>query len=52
MNHGIEVAVDLDSLPDHGVTNLITRQVTNGIAVRMSVLFTLFGAGSEAIDGQ
>lgn len=52
MNHGIEVAVDLDSLPHHGVTNLITRQVTNGIAVRMSVLFTLFGVGSEAIDGQ
>lgn len=52
MNHGIEVAVDLDTLADPGVTNLITRQVTNGIAVRMSVLFTLLGAGSEAIDGQ
>ena len=52
MNHGIEVAVDLDSLAGRGITNLVTRQVTNGIAVRMSVLFTLFGSGSEAIDGQ
>ncbi len=52
MNHGIEVAVDLDSLSSRGITNLVTRQVTNGIAVRMSVLFTLFGSGSEAIDGQ
>ena len=51
MNHGIEVAVDLDSLAGHGVTNLITRQVTNGIAVRMSVLFTLFGSGTEVVDG-
>jgi aspartate carbamoyltransferase catalytic subunit len=52
MNHGIEVAVDLDSLGAHGVTNLVTRQVTNGIAVRMSVLFTLFGSAAEAFDGQ
>lgn len=52
MNHGIEVAVDLDSLSSRGITNLVTRQVTNGIAVRMAVLFTLFGSGSEAIDGQ
>jgi aspartate carbamoyltransferase catalytic subunit len=52
MNHGIEVAVDLDSLGAHGVTNLVTRQVTNGIAVRMSVLFTLFGSAAEVFDGQ
>lgn len=51
MNHGIEMAVDIDALGDHGVTNLVTRQVTNGIAVRMSVLFSLFGSGLEAVDG-
>jgi len=50
MNHGIEVATDLDRLSDHGVTSLVTRQVTNGIAVRMSVLFSLFSSGSETID--
>ena len=47
MNHGIELAVDIDSLAEHGVTNLVTRQVTNGIAVRMAVLFSLFGTGLE-----
>ena len=51
MNHGIEMAIDIDSLENHGVTNLVTRQVTNGIAVRMAVLFTLFGAGMEEVNG-
>jgi aspartate carbamoyltransferase catalytic subunit len=51
MNHGIEMAVNIDSLEDHGITNLVTRQVTNGIAVRMAVLFTLFGAGMEDVNG-
>ena len=51
MNHGIEMAVDIDTLGDHGVTNLVTRQVTNGIAVRMAVLFSMFGAGLEEVNG-
>ncbi len=51
MNHGIEVATDLDRLSDRGITNLVTQQVTNGIAVRMAVLFSLFSSGSETVDG-
>lgn len=51
MNHGIEMAVDIDVLGDHGVTNLVTRQVTNGIAVRMAVLFSMFGSGLEEVNG-
>lgn len=44
MNHGIEVAIDPNLFPG----NLIAQQVTNGIAVRMAVLFSLFGGNSEA----
>ncbi len=44
MNRGIEVAVDV--LERHPGA-LITRQVTNGVAVRMAVLFLLLGSGVD-----
>ena len=43
MNRGVEMAVDPAELPGA----MITRQVTNGIAVRMAVLFDLLGSGAE-----
>jgi aspartate carbamoyltransferase catalytic subunit len=44
MNRGVEIAVDPSELPGA----VITQQVTNGIAVRMAVLFDLLGSGSTA----
>lgn len=44
MNRGVEIAVDPAELPGA----VITRQVTNGIAVRMAVLFDLLGAEAPA----
>jgi aspartate carbamoyltransferase catalytic subunit len=41
MNRGIEIAVDPAELPG----SVITQQVTNGVAVRMAVLFHLLGSG-------
>jgi aspartate carbamoyltransferase catalytic subunit len=41
MNRGVEIASEVADLP----RSLITRQVTNGVAVRMAVLFLLLGAG-------
>ena len=47
MNRGVEIAVDPAELPGA----VITQQVTNGIAVRMAVLFDLLGAdASEPLD--
>lgn len=43
MNRGVEMAVDPRELPG----SVITQQVTNGIAVRMAVLFELLGSGSN-----
>lgn len=43
MNRGVEIAVDPVDLP--GAT--ILEQVTNGIAVRMAVLFDLLGSGTD-----
>jgi aspartate carbamoyltransferase catalytic subunit len=43
MNRGVEMAVDPSELPGA----VITQQVTNGIAVRMAVLFDLLGRGSD-----
>ncbi len=43
MNRGVEMAVDPAELPG----SVITRQVTNGIAVRMAVLFDLLGSGRD-----
>jgi aspartate carbamoyltransferase catalytic subunit len=43
MNRGVEILVDPSELPGA----VITQQVTNGVAVRMAVLFELLGSGSE-----
>jgi aspartate carbamoyltransferase catalytic subunit len=43
MNRGVEMAVDPSELPG----SVITQQVTNGIAVRMAVLFDLLGTGAN-----
>lgn len=43
MNRGVEMAVDPSELPG----SVILNQVTNGVAVRMAVLFRLLGSGSE-----
>ncbi len=43
MNRGVEMAVDPLELPG----SVITQQVTNGIAVRMAVLFELLGSGRD-----
>ena len=42
MNRGVEMAVDPSELPGA----VITQQVTNGIAVRMAVLFDLLGSAN------
>jgi aspartate carbamoyltransferase catalytic subunit len=39
MNRGVEIAAEVAALP----SSVITRQVANGVAVRMAVLFTLLG---------
>ncbi len=44
MVRGVEIASDVAELP-HSV---VTRQVTNGVAVRMAVLFLLLGAGGPS----
>ena len=41
MNRGVEITVDPAELPGA----VITKQVTNGIAVRMAVLFDVLGSG-------
>ncbi len=43
MNRGVEISVDPADLPG----SMITQQVTNGVAVRMAVLFDLLGSGSN-----
>jgi aspartate carbamoyltransferase catalytic subunit len=43
MNRGVEMAVDPSELPGA----VITQQVTNGIAVRMAVLYDLLGSGRD-----
>jgi aspartate carbamoyltransferase catalytic subunit len=42
MNRGVEIAAEVAELP----RSVITRQVANGVAVRMAVLFLLLGAGA------
>jgi aspartate carbamoyltransferase catalytic subunit len=44
MNRGVEIAADVADLP----RSLITRQVSNGVAVRMAVLFLLLGQVPDA----
>jgi aspartate carbamoyltransferase catalytic subunit len=47
MNRGVEMVVDPAELP----RSVILQQVANGVAVRMAVLFTLLGSGSDASIG-
>jgi aspartate carbamoyltransferase catalytic subunit len=44
MNRGVEIAADVAELP----CSVITRQVANGVAVRMAVLFLLLGSSPRA----
>ncbi|HZT64856.1 MAG TPA: aspartate carbamoyltransferase catalytic subunit [Acidimicrobiales bacterium] len=44
MNRGVEIAAEVAELP----CSVITRQVSNGVAVRMAVLFLLLGSGLDA----
>jgi aspartate carbamoyltransferase catalytic subunit len=43
MNRGVEIAAEVADLP----SAVITRQVANGVAVRMAVLFLLLGSGGD-----
>src|SRR6478752_850042 len=43
MNRGIEVAAEVAD----GPLSVVTEQVTNGVAVRMAVLYTLLGSGAR-----
>jgi aspartate carbamoyltransferase catalytic subunit len=43
MNRGVEIAAEVAGLPN----SLVTRQVANGVAVRMAVLFLLLGSGGD-----
>jgi aspartate carbamoyltransferase catalytic subunit len=47
MNRGVEIAAEVADRPNA----VITRQVANGVAVRMAVLFLLLGAGVEDAHG-
>jgi len=42
MNRGVEIAAEVTTMPNA----VITRQVANGVAVRMAVLFLLLGSGA------
>jgi aspartate carbamoyltransferase catalytic subunit len=43
MNRGVEIAAEVADLP----CSVVTRQVANGVAVRMAVLFLLLAAGAS-----
>ncbi|HLM16200.1 MAG TPA: aspartate carbamoyltransferase catalytic subunit [Acidimicrobiia bacterium] len=45
MNRGVELAA---SVAD-GPASLVTEQVSNGVAVRMAVLYTLLGSGASVV---
>jgi aspartate carbamoyltransferase catalytic subunit len=45
VNRGVEVAAEVADQP----TSVITRQVANGVAVRMAVLYLLLGAGVDLV---
>jgi aspartate carbamoyltransferase catalytic subunit len=46
MNRGVEIASDVADLPQ----SLITDQVTNGIAVRMALLYLMLGGASAQLE--
>ena len=43
MNRGVEIAGEVADLP----RSVVTRQVANGVAVRMAVLFLLLTGGTS-----
>jgi aspartate carbamoyltransferase catalytic subunit len=43
MNRGVEIAAEVADMPGA----VITRQVANGVAVRMAVLFLILGSGGD-----
>ena len=45
MNRGVEIAADVAD----STRSLVTEQVANGVAVRMSVLWSLLGAGGPLV---
>jgi aspartate carbamoyltransferase catalytic subunit len=48
INRGVEITVDPSDLPG----SRILQQVTNGVAVRMAVLFTILGGEATATLSQ
>ena len=46
MNRGVEISADVADAP----SSVITEQVTNGIAVRMSCLYLMLGGGSRSSE--
>ncbi|HEY2803721.1 MAG TPA: aspartate carbamoyltransferase catalytic subunit [Actinomycetota bacterium] len=48
MNRGVEIDSDVADLPQ----SVIEEQVTNGIAVRMSLLYLMLGGSSSAASGE
>jgi aspartate carbamoyltransferase catalytic subunit len=47
MNRGVEIAADVSELP----RSIILDQVTNGLAVRMSLLYLMLGGRSDGREG-
>ena len=45
MNRGVEISADVAD----SARSLITEQVTNGVAVRMAVLWSLLGSGGNVV---
>ncbi|MDQ1402604.1 MAG: aspartate carbamoyltransferase catalytic subunit [Actinomycetota bacterium] len=45
MNRGVEIGADVTDLPN----TVITKQVANGVAVRMAVLYLLLGSGADLV---
>lgn len=45
VNRGVEVAAEVIDLP----SSVVTRQVANGVAVRMAVLYRLLGSGVDRV---
>ena len=43
MNEGVEISSEVA----HGVKSLIKEQVTNGVAVRMAILYSMLNAESK-----
>ena len=45
MNRGVEISDDVAD----GVQALIERQVTNGVAIRMALIYLLIGGSSNVV---